>query len=231
MATSTDDLDVVDITSVERYDREGYPWAEWDLLRAVEPVHRYERAGFPAFWAVTRYDDIKSVHARPGEFRNGGPFLRLQTDVDLAKQDAYRRRRADRRGWDPEQPIDMVFLDRPEHLELRMLTLRRFTPPRCGGSRSTSPTSPAGPSVPSWPRRSTPRRNRSTSSRGSPAVFRWRRSAGCSGSQSPTGTTSCDGPTSCSSRSLPTAPRCNPARRSATPAVDSARSTTSGGPT
>ena len=62
------------------------------------------------------------------QFRNGGPFLRLQTEDDLAKQDAYRRRRAGRRGWDPEEPIDMVFLDRPEHLDLRMITLRRFTP-------------------------------------------------------------------------------------------------------
>lgn len=128
MTTSSHELDVVDITSVDRYDRDGYPWADWDLLRAHAPVYSYEREGFPAFWAVTRYADVKSVHARPGEFRNGGPFLRLQTVEDLAKQVAYRRRRALRRGWDPEAPIDMVFLDQPEHLDLRMLTLRHFTP-------------------------------------------------------------------------------------------------------
>jgi cytochrome P450 len=128
MSSSTGDLGVVDITSVSRYDRSGYPWADWDLLRAVAPVHRYERAGFPPFWAVTRYDDVRSVHSRPGEFRNGGPFLRLRTSADLDTQAAYQRRRAARRGWDPEEPIDMVFLDQARHFDLRMLTMRRFTP-------------------------------------------------------------------------------------------------------
>lgn len=39
MATSTHELDVVDITSVDRHDRDGYLRVDWDLLRAVAPVH------------------------------------------------------------------------------------------------------------------------------------------------------------------------------------------------
>jgi cholest-4-en-3-one 26-monooxygenase len=126
--TVSGDLEALDITSIERYIELGYPWEAWDTLRADAPVYRYRRPGFPTFWAVTRYEDVKTVHAHPEIFSNAGPILRLDTLEGLEKLGAYRRRRAERRGWDPDEPIDMIYLDRPEHLDLRMLTMRRFTP-------------------------------------------------------------------------------------------------------
>ncbi len=121
-------LDELDITSLDRYVADGYPWAAWDALRDHDPVHWYERPDHPPFWAVTRYDDIKTVHAHRDVFINGGPILRMDTYDGFAAVEKFKRRQAERYGWDETAPMDMVFLDRSEHLDLRMLTMRRFTP-------------------------------------------------------------------------------------------------------
>jgi len=121
-------VDDVDIHSLDRYVDLGYPWAEWDLLRREAPIYRYERDGFPPFWAVTRYADIHTVGSHPEVFSNAGPILRLDTAHGLERFRFFRRRQAERYDWDPDEPMDMVFKDRPEHLDLRMLTMRRFTP-------------------------------------------------------------------------------------------------------
>jgi cholest-4-en-3-one 26-monooxygenase len=121
-------LDDLDIVSVDRYVERGYPWREWDVLRERAPVFRYEKDGYPPFWAVTRYEDIHEVHSHPEVFVNGGPILRLDTSYALDRLDVFRGRQAERYGWDPDEPLDMVYLDRPEHLDFRMLTMRRFTP-------------------------------------------------------------------------------------------------------
>ena len=130
MAIVADDVDLsgIDITDLRRYVADGYPWAEWDLLRERAPVYRYERDGYPPFWAVTRYHDVHTVHSHPEVFINGGPILRIDTAHNLERMGVFARRQAERWGWDPDEPFDMVFLDRPEHLDMRMLTMRRFTP-------------------------------------------------------------------------------------------------------
>jgi cytochrome P450 len=128
MLDSQPELDDLDITSLGRYVRDGYPWQAWDVLREQAPVYRYERPGFPPFWAVTRYDDVHTVHSHPEVFINGGPILRLDTVEGLDGIERFKRRQFERYGWNPDAPMDMVFLDRPEHLDLRMLTMRRFTP-------------------------------------------------------------------------------------------------------
>ena len=122
------DPDELDITTTARYVAHGYPWRAWDLLREHSPVHRYERPGFPPFWAVTRYEDVHTVHSNPETFINSGPILRLDTERGLDAQERFKQRQFERFGWNPQAPLDMVFLDRPEHLDLRMLTMRRFTP-------------------------------------------------------------------------------------------------------
>ena len=125
-------LAAVDLTSMPRYLRHGYPWADWDLLRAAAPVYRYEgRERFDPFWAVTRYDDVRSVSSRPDLFSNLG-VVRLDTVRGLAALGAYRVRRAERHGWDPDVALDLVYTDRPEHLDLRSMAVRRFTPRAMG---------------------------------------------------------------------------------------------------
>ena len=128
VATETRSLDQIDIHSVDRYVDEGYPWADWDLLRAEAPVYWYERPGFPPFWAVTRYDDIHTVESNPTVFINGGPILRLDTNYGLERLAAFHKRDVERHGWDPTEPFDLVYMDRPKHLDMRLLTMRGFTP-------------------------------------------------------------------------------------------------------
>ena len=126
--TSVEARDELDITSVQRYVAHGYPWAVWDHLRDHDPIHWYELPDHPPFWAVTRYDDVKTVHAHRDVFINGGPVLRMDTHENRAGVERFKQRQSERWGWDPTAPLDMVFLDGEDHLDLRMLTMRRFTP-------------------------------------------------------------------------------------------------------
>ncbi len=121
-------LDTIDIHSTDLYSSRGYPWADWDLLRAEAPVFWYERDDIEPFWAITRYDDVHFVGSNDTLFINGGPRLRLASrQEDLEMWQRYRVR-ADRFGWDPEELPDLVYLDKPRHTKFRNLTARSFTP-------------------------------------------------------------------------------------------------------
>ena len=122
------DVNDVDITSMPRYVEEGYPWASWDLLRRQEPVYWYAgRPRFSGFWAVTSWSEVRYVSSNPDLFSSTG-VIRLDTDNARGRLEAYRTKRAERHGWDPDMPLDMLYADRPEHLDLRSLVMRRFTP-------------------------------------------------------------------------------------------------------
>lgn len=124
-------LDEINIHDTVAYERDGYPWAAWDLLRETAPCYWYERDGIAPFWAITRHADVKAIGADAKRFINGGGRLRLRNlDVD-ARFVAGRRRRAELYDWDPDVPDDMIFLDAPDHTKLRLLTARAFTPARC----------------------------------------------------------------------------------------------------
>jgi cholest-4-en-3-one 26-monooxygenase len=127
-ATRSMSLDEVDIHTSSEYRRHGYPWEAWDRLRAEAPVYWYERPEIEPFWAITRYRDIQWVSANDKLFVNGGGRLRLAT---IQEDEGARERWAKRTGelgWDPQEPMDMVFMDRPRHTRFRSLTARRFTP-------------------------------------------------------------------------------------------------------
>jgi cytochrome P450 len=126
--TGTISLDELDIHTTSEYRRRGYPWEAWDRLRAEAPVYWYARPDIEPFWAITRYHDIQWVSANDKLFVNGGGRLRLATiEEDKVARDRMARRAAEL-GWDPQEPMDMVFMDRPRHTKFRGLTARRFTP-------------------------------------------------------------------------------------------------------
>ena len=128
MTTESTYLDEIDIHTTSEYRRRGYPWEAWDRLRAEAPVYWYERPGIEPFWAITRYHDIQWVSANDRLFVNGGGRLRLASiEEDKGMRDR-RVKRAGELGWDPQEPMDMVFMDRPRHTKFRSLTARRFTP-------------------------------------------------------------------------------------------------------
>jgi cholest-4-en-3-one 26-monooxygenase len=124
-------LAAIDIHTTARYEAEGYPWADWDLLRDEAPVHWYVRDGVAPFWAITRYDDVKSVGADSASFINGGPRLRLASVRHDERMWEVKAKRDARYGWDAEEPFDMVYFDDPRHTEFRQLVARSFTPARC----------------------------------------------------------------------------------------------------
>lgn len=125
------DLDSIDIHSVERYMAQGYPWAEWDLLRRVAPVHWYDRPDIAPFWAVTRYEDVHRIGRDARRFVNGGSRLRLASIDHDERMWAVKAKRDQMYGWDPAEPFDMVYMDDPDHQAFRSIVNRAFTPARC----------------------------------------------------------------------------------------------------
>ena len=126
--TSVADLGDIELANIERYRTDGFPWEQWRLLREQAPVFWHETDTSPPFWAVTRHADVHTVHSHPEVFINGGPILRMDDHDGLEGLARFHRRDAERHGWDPDEPFDMVYKDRPEHLDFRTITMRRFTP-------------------------------------------------------------------------------------------------------
>ena len=121
-------VDEAIIHDLDRYRTEGYPWAEWDLFRDEAPIYWYEREGIKPFWSITRYADVRRDSGDNESFANGEGRLRL----DLAERDnrfwdGYRERMSER-GWDPEEPPDFIYTDRPVHWDMRRLVAPEFTP-------------------------------------------------------------------------------------------------------
>ncbi len=124
-------LAAIDIHTTRRYETEGYPWADWDLLREHAPVHWYERDDIEPFWAITRYEDVKNVGSDDATFINGGGRLRLASKRHDDRMWEVKAKRDERLGWDADEPFDMVFFDDPRHTEFRLLVARSFTPAKC----------------------------------------------------------------------------------------------------
>ena len=122
------DLSHIDLADIERYKTSGYPWQQYALLREHAPVFWHETATSPPFWAVTRHADVHTVHSHPEIFINSGPILRMDSYEGLQGLARFQQRDAERHGWDPDEPLDMVYRDRPDHLDFRTITMRRFTP-------------------------------------------------------------------------------------------------------
>ncbi len=120
-------LDTLAIHRPADYAAYGPPWAEWDLLREQAPVFWYAREDIEPFWAVTRHADIMTVSEHPQVFINGGPRLRLtikgKTEFLREGLDSFGRAR----GWDPDEPPDMVFMDEPRHRRIRRLSSWAYT--------------------------------------------------------------------------------------------------------
>ncbi len=91
---------------------DAVPHAAFAALRAEDPVHWNPEPGGRGFWAVTRYEDIRTVHRSPQVFSSevGGTSLE-----DLEPEHIEARK-------------SMIDTDPPRHDELRALVNRRFTP-------------------------------------------------------------------------------------------------------
>ena len=112
MTDTTSALDAIDLSDHDAFvDHVPHEW--FRELRRSDPVHwNAERDGGRGFWAVTRYEDIRTVHRDVQTYSSelGGTSLE---DLD-AEQIKARK--------------SMLDMDPPRHDELRGLIARRFTP-------------------------------------------------------------------------------------------------------
>ena len=101
----------LDVISPEKYEREGYPHAEWTWLRRNDPVRRFEGEDYDAFWAVTKHADIVAIGKNPKDWI-------IEPRIAVFPREV------------PEEPTSrqLLTMDPPDHGRYRNLTAKWFTP-------------------------------------------------------------------------------------------------------
>src|SRR5690348_3080164 len=89
----------------------GDPFAQWRWLRANDPVHRHQATELPAFWALTRYDDIRAAYRDAETFSSAQGILLRPAG----------------HGADPGGGRTLALTDPPRHRQLRGLVDEWFT--------------------------------------------------------------------------------------------------------
>ena len=57
----------------------------WRWMREYAPVHKHPAGELPAFWSITRYDDIRMVYRDPSTFSSAhGVLLRPITEQSIS---------------------------------------------------------------------------------------------------------------------------------------------------
>ncbi|MEI9886257.1 MAG: cytochrome P450 [Rhizomicrobium sp.] len=92
----------------------GHPHAQYDWLRANDPVHFQEEPNGPGYWAITRYADVYDVD------RN---FQAFSSEPTVMIQDAPEGAQ----GFGPYKM--MLMMDPPQHTAFRKLIRQEFTVP------------------------------------------------------------------------------------------------------
>jgi len=112
MSVTSDFIDLADHDNFV----DAVPHEAFARLRHEDPVHWNPEPNGRGFWAVTRYEDIRTVHRTPEVFSSeiGGTSLE-----DLEPEHIEARK-------------SMIDMDPPRHDELRALVNRRFTPKAVG---------------------------------------------------------------------------------------------------
>jgi cytochrome P450 len=111
--SSTLRLDEIDFIRPDRFARDGYPHAEWTLLRREAPVYWFDRSEGEHFWAITKHEDIVFISKRPELFISD-PTLVVQTTPLSERSDDF--------------PKNLIQFDPPKHGPQRKLISKGFTP-------------------------------------------------------------------------------------------------------
>lgn len=103
----------IDLISERTFVERGHPWEQYAWLRANAPVYWHDESDGPGFWAITKYEDIRTVSRQPGTFSSyeRGTMLAEPDDMSLA---AGRQM--------------MLNMDPPQHDRFKLLVSRGFTP-------------------------------------------------------------------------------------------------------
>ncbi len=106
-------LDTIDIIGPDHYQQNGYPHAEWALLRREAPVYWFDRTDDDPFWAVTKHEDIILLSRQPKKFLLQ-PRLAVFPEIEQPEGEA--------------EEHHLLTMDPPEHASYRRLVSSRFTP-------------------------------------------------------------------------------------------------------
>jgi len=105
------DPSTLDIISPEKYERDGYPHAEWTWLRQHDPVHWTESEFCDPFWAITKHADIVAIGKNPKDWI-------IEPRIAVFTGDAP-----------PEVKVrHLLTMDPPDHGRYRNLISKWFTP-------------------------------------------------------------------------------------------------------
>ncbi len=102
----------IDLISSDVF-QDGHPWDQYAWLRANDPVHLHPVEGGRPFWALTKYDDVKTVSRQPKLFSSATKGV-MVTEPD--------------EGSLAVQRLMMLNMDPPQHDRFKLLVSRGFTP-------------------------------------------------------------------------------------------------------
>ena len=139
----------IDLASTSTF-AHGHPWEQYRWLRENAPVFSHPEADGPGFWAITNYDDVRTVSRHP---RRSSSFAR---GVMMSEPDD---------GGLMAQRQMMLSMDPPQHDRFKLLVSR--------GSRRATPRTSARASP------SSPGRSSTTSSSAVSATWCTTSPAGC----------------------------------------------------
>jgi len=102
----------IDLVSASSY-AHGHPWDQYAWLRANDPVHWHDESDGPGFYAITKYDDIRTISRQPGTFSSYAKGVMLAESDEMG---LYAQRQM------------MLSMDPPQHDRFKLLVSRGFTP-------------------------------------------------------------------------------------------------------
>jgi len=83
----------------------------WRWMRQHSPVHHHPETDLPAFWSLTKYEDVRAVYRDPATFSSARGVLLRPTG----------------HGDDPGGGLTLALTDPPRHKQLRSLVAAWFT--------------------------------------------------------------------------------------------------------
>ena len=103
----------INLISPETFAATGHPWEQYAWLRKNAPVYWHDEPNGPGFWAITKYEDVRTISRMPKVFSS------YETSVMLPDPDPmglYAQR------------LMMLNMDPPQHDRFKLLVSRGFTP-------------------------------------------------------------------------------------------------------
>ena len=103
----------INLIDPEYFAEHGHPWDQYEWLRANAPVFWHDEPHGPGFWAITKYEDIRTISQNPEVFSSSktGPLLSDRDPTSFFGKGSM-----------------ITHMDGPEHQRYRSLVSRGFTP-------------------------------------------------------------------------------------------------------